>query len=111
MKHYAILGAWLLVCQAVGAADSELRRDENPFPYFVANCFNCHGTEGRSAGGMPSLAGKPEEALLEALLQFKRGQRLATVMHQLSKGYSDTELAVMAHYFSRQVPAVMPEGK
>lgn len=73
-----------------------------PFPYFVANCFNCHGTEGRINSAIPSIAGRDKAYLEETLKAFKAGSKPATIMHQLAKGYSDEEIAVLADYFSKQ---------
>lgn len=33
---------------------------------------------------------------------FKTGARPATIMHQLAKGYTDEEIAVLAEYFAKQ---------
>jgi len=70
----------------------------------AANCAACHGTNGKPAAGstLAGLAGKPRDELLMAMTQFKQGRKPATVMHQLSKGYTDEELAALADYFSKQ---------
>jgi cytochrome subunit of sulfide dehydrogenase len=70
----------------------------------AANCASCHGTNGHSAPGstLAGLAGKPRIELLTAMTQFKEGKKPATLMHQISKGYSDEELAALADYFSKQ---------
>ena len=70
----------------------------------AANCAACHGTNGRPAAGstLAGLAGKPKDELLTAMTQFKQGKKPATLMHQLTKGYSDEELAALADYFSKQ---------
>ena len=68
----------------------------------AANCANCHGTGGNSAGGMPSLAGQSREALARALREFREGKRPSTIMHQLSKGYSDEQIELIAAYFANQ---------
>lgn len=73
-----------------------------PFPYFVGNCFNCHGTEGRVNSAIPSIAGRDKAYLEETLKAFKAGSKSATIMHQLAKGYSDEEIALLADYFSKQ---------
>ena len=73
-----------------------------PFPYFVGNCFNCHGTEGRVHSAIPSIAGRDRAYLEETLKAFKAGSKSATIMHQLAKGYSDEEIALLADYFSKQ---------
>lgn len=66
----------------------------------AANCANCHGTDGRSQGGMPALNGKPKVDILGALTEFRSGQRPATVMNQIVKGYTDAELDAVAGYFA-----------
>ena len=69
----------------------------------AANCAACHGTSGRPASGssVAGLAGRPRDELVQAMAQFKSGQRPATVMHQIAKGYTDAEIAVIAEHFSR----------
>ena len=70
----------------------------------AANCAACHGTQGRAAPGstLASLAGRPKDELVQVMAQFKAGQRPATLMHQISKGYSDAEIAAIAEHFSKQ---------
>jgi cytochrome c553 len=71
---------------------------------WASSCAACHGTNGRSVGGIPELAGKRKEDLLAALKGFKDGTRPATVMQQHAKGYTDEQLARIAAYFSEQKP-------
>jgi sulfide dehydrogenase cytochrome subunit len=44
----------------------------------------------------------PKDALVRALLEFKSGARPATVMHQLAKGYTDEQIALIAGWFAAQ---------
>ena len=69
---------------------------------WAAACANCHGTDGRAQPGMEPLAGKDADELLRKLMEFKSGARPATLMHQLSKGYSDEQLKDIAAYFAAQ---------
>ncbi len=69
---------------------------------WAAACANCHGTDGRAQPGMESLAGKDAAELTQKLLDFKSGRRPATLMHQLSKGYTDEQLKDIAAYFAAQ---------
>jgi cytochrome subunit of sulfide dehydrogenase len=71
--------------------------------YLAATCANCHGTAGKSNGGLPALAGLPKDTLIQSMRDFREGKRPATVMHQLSKGYSDEQVVLMAEYFAQQV--------
>ena len=70
----------------------------------AATCANCHGTDGRTVEGsaVPSLAGMPREYMVAQLQAFKAGTRPATVMHQLSKGFSDSQVEQIAGYFAAQ---------
>lgn len=72
----------------------------------AATCANCHGTDGRTATGspLPTLAGMPRDHMLAQLRAFKDGSRPATIMHQLTKGYSDAQLAQVSEYFAAQKP-------
>jgi len=78
-------------------------------------CVNCHGPEGRSPGAIPSIAGLPEAELKAKLLEFKSdgastGSTASntagtTIMNRLAKGYSDAQIAVLAHYYAQMKPA------
>ena len=71
----------------------------------AATCFTCHGTDGRSVGGVPpSLAGQDKNYILQTMKDFKAGKRPATVMHQQAKGYTDEQLELIAGYFASVKP-------
>ena len=87
---------------AAGAAQAQSDADLRAGAYLAGNCANCHGTAGRSIGALPPLAGIPKDGLIKAMRDFRDGRRNATLMHQISKGYTDEQIALMAEYFSRQ---------
>ena len=70
----------------------------------AATCASCHGTNGRATEGstVPSLAGTPRAQMITQMAAFKAGTRSATVMHQLSKGYTDAQIVQLADYFAAQ---------
>ena len=70
----------------------------------AATCANCHGTNGKAVDGssVPTIAGMPRDYLVAQLKAFKSGARPATVMHQLSKGYSDAQIEQISTYFAAQ---------
>ncbi|HXX85677.1 MAG TPA: c-type cytochrome [Casimicrobiaceae bacterium] len=97
--------SWLLIAAAIamlvvgagaGAADPTLGRD------IAANCANCHGTDGRSRGGVPSLAGQDRNYIVQQVKDFRDGKRPSTVMQQLAKGYTDAQIEAAAAYFAAQ---------
>lgn len=66
----------------------------------AASCAGCHGTSGVAQQGMESLAGQKKEDLLKKMQDFKSGKKPATLMHQLSAGYSDAQIDQLAEYFA-----------
>ena len=69
----------------------------------AAACAICHGTDGRAATKeVISLAGLPREHIASQMRAFRDGQRPATVMHQIAKGYTDAQIDALAAWFSAQ---------
>ncbi|HLO63068.1 MAG TPA: c-type cytochrome [Azonexus sp.] len=100
MKLFAPLAAACLLATAAtaNAADPNLGRN------LAATCANCHGTNGQAikGSGMDALAGMEKAKLLQKLADFKSGDKPATIMHQISKGYTDAQLDLIATYFAAQ---------
>ena len=70
----------------------------------AAACSMCHGTQGKPVANSPvaALAGRSRDEIVQSMAQFKSGAKPATIMHQISRGYSDAEVAALADYFARQ---------
>jgi cytochrome c553 len=70
----------------------------------AATCANCHGTNGKAIDGssVVSIAGLDKAYTIAQMNAFKSGARPATIMHQLSKGYSDAQIELLATYFAAQ---------
>jgi cytochrome subunit of sulfide dehydrogenase len=99
LRNLAVTGAALIVSvgsQAVHAADPNLGRN------LAATCANCHGTNGKSVGGMESLAGLPKDKIVKNMKEFKSGDKPASIMHQLAKGYNDAQIDAIATFLSAQ---------
>ena len=85
-----------------GIAGMAQAKDPNLARNLAATCANCHGTNGKSVGGMESLAGEPKEKLLQKLADYRSGAKPASIMHQISKGYTDEQLDLIAAYYAAQ---------
>ncbi len=100
-KTMAFLKHWLAAVALLPAA-AGAHAQVNQIQVWAAACANCHGTNGHAQPGMESLAGKNKDEMVKTLLAFKSGAKPATIMHQLSKGYSDEQLTQIAGYFAAQ---------
>lgn len=95
-----LVAAWALVALPAAAQDAQALALKS----LAATCANCHGTGGRAVpdSAVPGLAGLPRAYAVEQLKSFKNGSRPATVMHQIARGYSDTQIEQLAAYFAAQ---------
>jgi cytochrome c553 len=98
MRYHAAALAVALVAAtgAVHAQDPNLARN------LAATCANCHGTNGKSLGGIEPLAGIAKDTIVQKMKDFKSGAKPATIMHQISKGFSDQQIELIAAYFAAQ---------
>lgn len=88
---------------AATAAASTAGPSVQDISLIAGTCANCHGPDGRSTGGIPSLRGVHERHLLQRLQAFKAGTATdATVMTRLMKGYDDAQIQALAQWFSKE---------
>lgn len=98
--------AWLLLLLCAPALAQDLQQDLHAGRSLAATCATCHGTNGRPRGAvMPPLAGMKAEVMLEALADFRSGRQPGTVMPQITRGYTDAQLRLVAAYFAAQPAA------
>ncbi len=96
---------WMLavgLLGALGTAQAEGKADPNLARNLAATCANCHGTDGKAVAGSgaEALAGTDKAKLLQKLMDFRSGAKPATIMHQISKGYTEAQLELVAEYFA-----------
>jgi sulfide dehydrogenase cytochrome subunit len=67
----------------------------------AGSCANCHGTDGRSPGPIPPIAGMPFAVLKAQLESYRAGETQgATVMTRIAKGFTEAELQTLARHFA-----------
>lgn len=97
-----LINATLLLVAGLLLGQTILAEELSRGAMLSASCEGCHGTRGRRPGAIPPLAGRPENYLRETMESFRTGERPATVMGRLVKGYSEEEIRLIAEYFARQ---------
>jgi cytochrome c553 len=97
IKKFKWLAAGALCAAAMGA-----QAEVSQVRIWAAACATCHGTSGHAQEGNESLAGKDKDEMVQKLMDFKSGRKPATLMHQLTAGYSDEQLQQIAAYFAAQ---------
>jgi len=69
-------------------------------PPGAAACSGCHpASAGRRAGVPPLIGGNPAD-IVAAMQAFRSGQRAATVMDRIAKGFSDPEVEAIAAWYA-----------
>ena len=71
-------------------------------PAGAASCSGCHPSSARVSSPVPRLTGMDRAAIVKAMQDFRSGQRAATVMDRLAKGFTDDEIQAIAAWFATQ---------
>ncbi len=100
----AVFAASLFSLAGTAHAQADAGKDALYIKSLAATCANCHGTNGKAVEGssVVSIAGLDKSYTIAQMNAFKNGTRPATIMHQLSKGYSDAQIEQLATYFAAQ---------
>ena len=63
-------------------------------------CAGCHGANGEGKAPNPPLAGKPQDAFVQAMQDYKSGKRNNPVMKTFAIPLSDQDMANLAAYYA-----------
>jgi sulfide dehydrogenase cytochrome subunit len=89
----AVIGLALITAAAVPSAQP---------PVGAASCTGCHPASARVSSPVPRLSGLDRAAIVRAMQEFRSGQRAATVMDRLAKGFTDDEIQAIAAWYATQ---------
>lgn len=65
----------------------------------ASQCFQCHGTDGKSTTGIDSLAGESQNELISEMREMKAKTKI-DLMHYQAKAYTDAQIQIIAAYFA-----------
>lgn len=82
-----------------GAYTSGAATLAHPGRLLASNCFQCHGTNGH---GMAGLAGKSSSDIYGDMYEMQLKSSGSHIMVVNAKGYTTTQLKLIADYFSKQ---------
>ena len=88
--------ATILVSATTGLAGSP------ELPVGAMACSGCHPLGSGVETSVPRLAGRKAEEIVAQMRAFRSGQRGATVMDRIAKGYSDAEVETIAQWYEAQ---------
>jgi sulfide dehydrogenase cytochrome subunit len=89
---------WMLLA-TFGGAVSTAAADAPPG---ASSCSGCHAASTAVQTPVPRLVGRPAVEIVTAMQAFRAGQRPATVMDRIAKGFSEPETASIAAWYAAQ---------
>jgi cytochrome subunit of sulfide dehydrogenase len=94
-RRAAIAFTVLLSLSAGGATAADA-------PPGASSCSGCHPASKSVDTPVGRLAGRNPGEIVAAVQAFRSGQRRATVMDRISKGFSDDEIRAIADWYGAQ---------
>jgi cytochrome subunit of sulfide dehydrogenase len=71
-------------------------------PPGAASCTGCHAASAKIETRVPRIAGRPPAEIVAAMEAFRSGQKPATVMDRIAKGFTDAEIHAIAEWLGAQ---------
>jgi len=91
----AIAAAALLLAALPGAFAADT-------PPGATSCSGCHPANAGVESAVPRLAGRNAAEIVAQMKAFRSGERQATVMDKIAKGFSDAEIEAIAAWYAEQ---------
>ena len=92
-----LLGVVVLVVSGAAA----LAASPEP-PAGASSCSGCHAAGAKVDTPVPRLAGRKAADIVTQMQAFKTGQKPATVMDRIAKGFADAEVQAIADWYAQQ---------
>jgi cytochrome c553 len=88
------------VLALVWVADAQVTSEVPVGRALAANCFQCHGTDGRAVKGMPSIAGTDAPSMYGKMREYKEKTDYRNIMVPIAHAYTDQQLWEMSLYIA-----------
>jgi cytochrome c553 len=98
MSAARLLAAVAIVVAWAGAA---LSAAPEP-PPGASSCSGCHAANAKVDTAVPRLAGRKAADIVAQMRAFRTGEKPATVMGRIAKGFSDAEIEAIAAWYAQQ---------
>jgi cytochrome c553 len=98
MHTMRIVAAVAFMTASIGAAPAA---PPEP-PAGAAACSGCHPANAGIETPIPRLAGRDAAEMVQQMQAFRDGQRDATVMGRIAKGFTDPEIQAIAAWYAEQ---------
>ncbi len=87
-------------------------KPQGTVPQAAQVCTSCHGQDGVGITAQyPTLAGQHPDYLVRALEEYKLGGRKNPIMKGFASQLSESDMRVIADYFSKQTPPLATEAR
>lgn len=97
LRSLARLSGVLVVVAAAFASPPARAAD---MEILAASCSGCHTSADGLTTTIPRIRGLPQVVFMQAMQGFRTGQRPATVMDRIAKGFTEDEIRQLAEYFN-----------
>ena len=71
-------------------------------PPGAASCTGCHAASAKVETRVPRIAGRNPAEIVAAMEAFRSGQKPATVMDRIAKGFTEAEIRAIADWLGAQ---------
>jgi sulfide dehydrogenase cytochrome subunit len=92
----AAAAACLFACVAAASAAPAVP------PPGAASCTGCHASNPKVETRVPRIAGRSPAEIVAAMEAFRSGQKPATVMDRIAKGFTEAEVRAIAAWLGAQ---------
>jgi cytochrome subunit of sulfide dehydrogenase len=99
MKPSLAFSAGVLAAAIILPAAAAIAADAPPG---ALSCSGCHSPVATETSTPPRLAGRDPAKMVAALQEFRSGQRAATIMDRVVKGFTPDEIQAIAAWYGAQ---------